>query len=131
MKQTDFLGKGFAFPFRIEGEGIATSQGEQLVEESIRILLGTHKGERVMRPGLGSGIESVLFDSPGAGTAAMIKHYVKTCLDEFEPRINVEEIKANLDPSEKNRIMVEIYYEIRSSNSKHNMVYPFYLEGSR
>jgi len=131
MKQVDFLGKGFSYPFRMENNEIASSEGVELVEESIRILLGTRKGERVMRPDFGADLDSVVFNSIEANTVAMIRFYIKECLDKWEPRINVEDVNVFPDEAEGNKIFIEIEYEMRSSNSKHNMVYPFYLEGSK
>lgn len=131
MNNIDFLGKGFSYPFRASSQRIVSSEGVKLVEESISILLGTRKGERVMRPDFGADLETVVFNAINANTVSMISYYVKECLDKFEPRIEVQEVTVNAEGPEKNRIEINIEYEMRSSNSKHNMVYPFYLEGSK
>ncbi len=133
MNQVDFLGKGFSYPFRMDTElgQMATSEGVALVEESIRILLGTKKGERVMRPDFGADLDSIVFSPIQANTFAMIQKYIKDCLDKWEPRIEVKEVTVTPDANEGNKIIIDLEYEILSHNSIHNMVYPFYLEGSK
>ena len=95
MNNVDFLGKGFSYPFRAKGGTIASSEGVELVEESIRILLGTRKGERVMRPNFGADLESVVFNAINANTVSMISYYVKECLDQWEPRIEVKGVTVD------------------------------------
>ena len=131
MNNVDFLGKGFSYPFRTTDRAIVPSEGAELVEESIRILLGTRKGERVMRPDFGADLESVVFNALSSNTISMISYYVKECLDKWEPRIEVLGVFARVDQAEGNKVEIEIEYEILANNSKQNMVYPFYLEGSK
>ena len=59
----EFLGVGFSFPVVFDESGaIATAQYEESVRQSIWIILGTAKGERVMRPDFGCGIYDLVFE---------------------------------------------------------------------
>ena len=69
---TDFLGVGWEFPLTVGDDGtIEMSKYEDNIRESIRIILGTAKGERQMRPDFGCGIHELVFgrnfDFPGVG----------------------------------------------------------------
>jgi phage baseplate assembly protein W len=83
---TDFLGKGFAFPMQINPQGgINVSSQEKKIKESIMIILGTQYGERVMRPKFGCNLESLLFAPNNTGTANLARHYVEEGLNRWEP----------------------------------------------
>ena len=57
-----FLGQGWCFPPRANGAGgIAMTVGERDIEASVRVILSTAKGERVMRPDFGSVIQDFVF----------------------------------------------------------------------
>jgi uncharacterized protein len=59
---TDILGKGFAYPMRLSpAGGVAQSRHTQKIQESIRVILGTQHGERLMRPTFGSNLKRLLF----------------------------------------------------------------------
>ena len=130
MIERDFLGRGVAFPFRFENGKIAVSSDEDLVEESIKIILRTNPGERIMRPDFGSGIEQMVFSTGDTSAATMLAFYIRETLEKHEPRIELIDVKVKRDTGEANVLNIFIEYEIRASNSKRNMVYPFYLEGS-
>ena len=128
----DFLGRGWAFPVSLDtAGGVRTAADEQTVEESIRVILGTSKGERVMRPEFGCGIHDHVFDAVDANTLALIETSVAEALREFEPRIAVESITTSTDELSEGVLLVEIDYRIRESNTRHNLVYPFYLDGGQ
>lgn len=125
----NFLGKGFAFPVEINHSGaIALSEFERSVSESIRIILGTSKGERVMRPDFGCDLNELVFAPNDSRTIALAKHYVEEALTRWEPRIVLRDVVVESDPDAENRVNIRIHYLIRSVNTYFNMVYPFYLE---
>lgn len=124
----DFLGKGWRFPVATENGGVAAAEGEELIRESIMIILGTAKGERVMRPDFGCGINELVFAPNNTSTATLITHYVQEALLEWEPRIDVLNVSVNPDEIEPNRLNIFIEYRIITANTKNNLVYPFYLE---
>lgn len=125
----NILGKGLSFPFSTDVHGnINMSSYEKSVEESIRIILGTTPGERVMQPEFGCRINDILFSSNSGKTISLATHYIEEALVRWEPRIIVKAITGEEDPYNENLVNIKIEYEIRSVNTFFNMVYPFYLE---
>jgi phage baseplate assembly protein W len=128
----DFLGRGWAFPVGVDATGdVRTAADERTVEESIRVILGTAKGERVMRPDFGCGIHEYAFETVDANTLTLVETSVEDALVEFEPRIAVEEVSVSTEDISEGVLLVEIDYRVRDSNTRRNLVYPFYLEGDR
>lgn len=124
---TDILGRGFAFPLRpnVRG-GIQQAQAEQKVQESIRIILDTQYGERVMRPTFGCNLRSLVFAPNTAATANLARHYVEEGLRRWEPRILLEEVTVQNDVG-ADRLLIQIRYRLKSTYEAQNLVYPFYL----
>ena len=125
---TDFLGKGFAVPLRVNSRGgITSSQQAQKVRESILTILGTQYGERVMRPNFGCNLESLVFAPNNRATANLAQYYVEEGLNTWEPRILLEEVGVTND-YDQNRLVIQIRYRLKSTYEPQNLVYPFYLE---
>lgn len=125
---TDFLGKGFAFPLQTNPRGgISVSKQEQKIRESILIILGTQYNERVMRPNFGCNLKSLVFAPNNSATANLARHYVEEGLTKWEPRITLDEVIVEND-STQGRLLIHILYRIKSTNEPGNLVYPFYLE---
>lgn len=125
----DFLGRGWRFPVGTDSKrDVRLSAEERDVEESIRIILGTAKGERVMRPDFGCNIHDYVFASVNASTLALIETGIREALLRWEPRIAVESVEALADRTERGRLEIRIDYRIRSSDSERNLVYPFYVD---
>lgn len=124
----EFLGTGWGFPVETDQRGdVETSGGADGIRESIRIILGTAKGERIMRPDFGCEIHDHVFSSATPATLNMIESSVREALVKWEPRIDIEEIDADTDPQNPNKVLIEITYHVRTTNSLANMVYPFYI----
>jgi uncharacterized protein len=133
-----FLGVGWEFFIDPDGKGrirldsngaIQLAQYEESVHQSIQIILGTAKGERVMRPEFGCGIYDLVFDINSASTAGRVAQSVRAALLEFEPRIDVLDIQVQ--PQNGGEVLlISIAYEVRATNNVFNLVYPFYLERS-
>ena len=126
----DFLGSGVAFPVRLDakhGGVLQTGSGEEAVRQSIWMILGTAPGERVMRPDFGCGIHDAVFAVQDTDAAAAIVTSVREALTRWEPRIDVLDVYASPDPADPHRLLIEINYQVRSTNSRFNLVYPFYL----
>lgn len=126
-----FLGKGWSFPVRPGADGeLPLAEYEEKVRQSIWIVLGTAKGERVMRPDFGCGIYDLVFSPNTPDTAGKVTQAVRQALIFFEPRINVLDVSVR--PTEGGRVLlIVIDYVVRSTNNVFNIVYPFYLERSR
>ncbi len=125
----EVLGRGLAFPLRISGTGLAESAGVARVEESIRIILGTQYGERLMRPGFGANLKSLIFAPNNATTASLAGYYVTDALARCEPRIDVLDVLVTNDVDAA-RLVIEIRYRLRATAQEHQLVLPFLLERS-
>lgn len=124
----NFLGKGFAFPLRVDGRGqVETASGEKSIADSVRLILGTAVGERVMRPDFGCAIHELVFHPINANTCSEISLHANQALMKWEPRIEEIKVRAYPDPSAENTILILIEYRVRSTNHLQNMVYPFYM----
>ncbi len=128
MNEGDFLGYGWSWPFRIgPGGGIALSRHEFDIDEAIRIILSTAKGERHMRPQFGCGIHDLVFAPNNATTAGLVDSYVNEAIGWWEPRVEVIKVDVDTDDDERNRLLINIHYRVRATNEDRNLVYPFYL----
>jgi phage baseplate assembly protein W len=124
-----FLGVGWAFPPRLEPGGrIAESVYEQDVREAIQIVLGTNPGERVMRPDFGAGLNAFVFEPVNPATLARIEARVRDSLIAWEPRIDVLAVQVQPQTNPSSTLLIDLSYRVRATNSRHNLVYPFYLQ---
>lgn len=134
MATAKFLGRGVKFGFRdgltgayVEGGRIAEASGEDLIRQSIWLILSTAHGERVGRADFGCGIHNLIFGTQSASTTGSVIHEVESALNKWEPRINLTRVDAKIDPDEPTVLLIEVEYVIRATNSRLNLVYPFYL----
>lgn len=123
----EVLGRGLSFPLRVGVTGLGESAGVAKVEESIRIILGTQFGERVMRPRFGANLKSLLFAPNNATTASLAGYYVSDALARWEPRIDVLDVLVTND-LDRAVLVIEIRYQLRATAQEHHLVYPFPLE---
>ena len=126
-----FLGVGWGFPVNVDSETgkFNLAEYEESVRQSIWIILGTSKGERVMRPDFGCGIHDLVFGVNTASTAGEIAQAVQEALLLFEPRIDVLDIQVQPGGNGE-ALLINIDYQVRATNNLFNLVYPFYLERS-
>ena len=128
--QKSFLGVGVGFPVRLTSEQTLESAiYEEDIRQAIRIILGTNPGERLMRPDFGAGLNQFIFEPVNSATMAQVRAQVEEALIDWEPRIDVDEVKVSADPGERNTLLIEVHYRVRATDSRQNLVYPFYLEG--
>jgi hypothetical protein len=114
-----------------DGE-IAMAAFEEDIRQAILIIMQTDPGERVMRPDFGAGLNALVFEPLNTTTLALVRHRVEQALILWEPRISVTEVQVTTDESERNRLLIEVSYQVRATNTFYNLVYPFYLlEGER
>jgi len=125
---SDFIGRGIAFPMRVDQSGsIATSSGASDIDSSIRMILTTAPGERLMRPAFGCKIWELLFEPINANTLGLMSEAVREAIGRWEPRVTLEDVR--LDPSGQHagEVMIEIDYVVCTTNDRRNLVYPFYV----
>ncbi|WP_375229597.1 GPW/gp25 family protein [Roseobacter sp. S98] len=131
MQENDpgFLGRGWHFPPEFDpstGE-IRMAEAEEDVAESLRILMNTRPGERIMQPTYGCRIHDYVFEPNDSETQAGIETAVRQAILFFEPRITVHRIEAIMTDWLEGRIGVALDYTVNQTNTRSNMVYPFYI----
>lgn len=125
----EFLGVGWKFPVQPNEQGeIALTRYEEDIRQRIWIILSTAPGERLMRPEFGCGIHDYVFAPSNSRTAGLVRFHVEEALTRWEPRIELEEVEVQTDPGEPALLRISIRYRVRATDSRFNLVYPFYLE---
>lgn len=125
----DFLGKGWSFPpvFEKDSGSVKMSTGLIDIQESLWILLSTRLGERVMQPKYGCQLDELQFENLNRTTITYISELIRTAILYHEPRIEVEKIEILEEELVTGRVLIKLNYLVRSTNSRMNMVYPYYL----
>lgn len=131
-----FLGTGWSFPpefhKRAHAIGVKMVAEEEDIGESLRILLSTNPGERVMQPSYGCGLKSMVFASVNESTITALKDIIERAVLFFEPRITLEGIEVNTEDALEGILRIQLIYSVRETNTRSNIVYPFYFrEGSQ
>ena len=125
---SEIIGSGLAFPLQVDRRGgIALASDETDVDQAIHLILSTAKGERPMRPEFGCGVHDFVFDSIDATTVGKMELAIRDALDRWEPRVVVETVEFNLDEVADGRLIIDIGYRVRVTNTIRNLVYPFYV----
>ena len=124
-----FLGRGWAFPPKFDaftGETALVGADEDITQ-SLRILFETRPGERVMHPTFGCRIHDYIFDPMNASTMRNMEAAIAQAILFFEPRIDVEATKVAIADANEGRLTINLLYRVRQTNSRANVVFPFYI----
>jgi len=122
-----FLGVGWSFPPRFEPDGrVAMSEDEQDIEESLRILFATRRGERMLDPRYGLDMHELLFDPISTTLRSLLEERVKVAVLLYEPRIEPLALRVASPEAESGVLRIELEYRVRATNSRYNLVLPFY-----
>ena len=131
MNTKSFMGSGLSFPLRVNAQTgrLAMSRHEENIHESMRVILNTFRGERVMRPEFGATSGNILFSDLSAEMLTGLEDGMQTAFEECEPRVADVSVKASRE--NRGELSVEISYRVRTTNNLFSRVYPFYvLEGA-
>ena len=141
-KERSHLGTGWGFPPTFErdepsnlgkpmaGRGSVVMVSDEVdIDQSLQILFETSLGERLMQPTYGADLKKQVFEPMGASVLTFIEDMLRTAIIYHEPRIDLEQLTVTPDPPDQfsGRLLIEIDYSIRGTNSRFNFVYPFYL----
>lgn len=128
------VGTGWAFPPRWKpneaGLRVATSAGADHVMEALVILLRTGLGSRVMRPGLGAGVDRYVFEPVTSDACHRLADDVRRALVLGEPRVIVDNVDAVPAGTADDQVEVTIEFRIDRHRRPTSLVVPFYLVGS-
>ncbi|WP_340065865.1 GPW/gp25 family protein [Ascidiimonas aurantiaca] len=129
-----FLGQGWSFPptFSNNGNrGIIMVANEEDIRQSLEILLSTSLGERTMLPEYGCDLQSYLFDTISNSKVHFLKELVRTAIINYEPRIDLNEVLIDYSDYQEGIIRIELDYTIETTNTRFNLVFPYYkVEGT-
>lgn len=124
----EFIGKGWRFPIVPGPTGaLEWSAADDNVEHSLRVLLMTRVGERVMRGGFGSRLGELVFRPGSTQNLRALEHEVEAVIRREEPRVEVLGVRAEADADDATRVTVSLSYRVRRTNSRESLVFPFYL----
>ena len=94
---------------------LVVSRDASAIKQAIVNLLLTNKGEKLFNPEYGSDIRSYLFEPLDYGTAAQIQRNIAYSVNKHEPRVQIEDLRANPN-FDDNGFDVEMTYSVRGSN---------------
>ncbi|EOR94501.1 GPW/gp25 family protein [Arcticibacter svalbardensis MN12-7] len=129
VSELSFLGRGWSFPptFSKKTNEVLMTSDEEDINKSLEILLSTTIGERFLQPLYGCNLENYVFEAMSASTETQIKITVKNAILMFEPRIKLLVVTLLDDFITEGRIDISVNYEVINTNTRYNLVYPFYL----
>lgn len=124
-----FLGRGWSFPpqFDKAAKGLVMLEEVKDIESSLEILFTTRIGERIMQPTYGCNLEDMVFESMNLTLITYMKDLLENAILYHEPRIELE--KLDIDTSRQNEglLLIVLHYLVRTTNSRYNFVYPYYI----
>ena len=102
-------------------------EDEADIHDSLVILFGTRPGERALQPGYGLDLTPLLFEPLSTTLTTLLKDRITTNLLVFEPRIKVLDLVIDDAQAAEGLLLIRLAYSVRSTNSRFNLVYPYYL----
>jgi len=125
-----FLGIGWSFPpeFNKDTASAKMISDEEDIKSSLEILLSTRLGERIMVPNYGCNLDELLFESLNRTLITHITELIKTAILYHEPRIDADRIDITESDTLQGELFIKVEYIVRATNSRSNVVFPFYLE---
>lgn len=90
---------------------LAVKEDINAVKQSVRNLLLTNRGERLMQPNIGSKMRSLLFENFSPQTAELVKQYTRETIENYEPRASLIDVTVSPDP-DNNNLNVTVLFAI-------------------
>lgn len=128
-KDKSFLGRGWAFPpgFSMESKRSIMADDDEDIRQSLLILLTTRLGERVLQPQYGCNLHAMMFEKADKSAMTFLRDAIESAILYHEPRIKLIDIQIAGEPDRQERILIDVIYMIRATNTRSNLVFPFYL----
>ncbi|WP_147114403.1 GPW/gp25 family protein [Tateyamaria sp. syn59] len=124
-----FIGTGWSFPPTFENGEVLMTTGVRNIRESLRTIVTTNLGERLMRPDFGCLIEDELFGPMNATRLTMIETVIRRAILLHEPRVDAKRVAVTAAQN-TGTLRIEIEYEIRGAKSRFSLVLPYELEAA-
>ena len=119
MDKGQLFGRGIGFPPRVGNDGrMMWSEGEANARDAIRIILMTEPGERLMLPDFGGDLNAFLFEPNTVATRHMIQDRIVKALLQWEPRISVQTVEVEPDPTDPESAIATITYKLIATQER-------------
>jgi len=122
-----FLGTGWGFPPTFDSNSVIMTSDEADIQQSLQILLATRKGERVMVPDYGCNLNEMLFEPITTSFKTYISEMIRTSILYYESRIDLNSVTIDDTQAASGYIYISLVYTVRTTNSRFNFVYPYYI----
>ena len=125
-----FLGTGWSFPpsFNKHTKSVDMVSDEIDISQSLKIILFTDLGSRIMRPDFGSDVKNYTFESINKGSIARLSDVVEGAIYRHEPRIDLEKVDIDHSNAVDGKLLIQLTFMIKSVNVRTNAVFPFYIK---
>lgn len=128
VPDVSFIGRGISWPMGVDHTGaLRMSEGPADLDRSIRVVIATAPGERVMRPQFGCRIWDMLFEPVTPNLMGQMAQAVRDSLAQWEPRATVEDVEVRQDDDDHALVHIAVRYVVKVTNDRRNLVYPFYV----
>ena len=131
MQLQDVSGRGLGFPPRVGANGrLSWSGGEENIRESIRLILLTEPGERLMREDFGCGLRRFLFEPNTPTTRALLRERVQRAITRWERRVRLEDVSVEADAEDERAINISITFRQVATGVQSRVGLSLELEGT-
>ncbi len=124
-----FIGSGWAFPpeFTNGGANVEMVSNIEDIRQSLEILFGTRLNERIMNEDYGCSLQDFQFEGISSTMINRIRRLISEAILYHEARIKVNKINIGEDQAIEGLLNIQLDFTVPESNSRYNMVYPFYI----
>ena len=131
-RDQDFLGRGWSFPPTFDSGlgGVQMLEHEADIVSSLHVLLSTARGERLMVPQYGCNLDELDFENLDTRMRTLMADKIESAILYHEPRIELERVEVNDDPTDtlEGRVLIGVTYRVKTTNSRFNFVFPYYRD---
>lgn len=122
------IGFGLAWPMLPEDGRLPRAQDLARIQQSLRMILETEPGERLMRPDFGCGLRRFLQQPNSGATRAQIEAAVRDAIQRWEPRVALVELRVEADADIASALWILVDYRLKLDGRRDSLVFPFLLE---
>ncbi len=97
------------------------------IHQSLQILLATQPGERLMQERYGCDMTRFAFEEIDQGLQNTMRQIISDAILYHEPRVKLDGLLVEQSEADDGVLLISVDYTVRGTNSRYNMVYPFYI----
>lgn len=114
----DLFGSELASPFQAENGTLKTVSGIEALEQSIKAIVQTEKGERVLHPDYGWPIRELI----AKGDSDEINQAIRQAIIDWEKRVDHPDLDVKAAPHRDGVVEVTVTYSIKVYDDNHRTV---------